>query len=110
MEEEEENLGTGGFASTPNVGGEGTSISQPGTGTGKSFTVHPCFFFFLALGPGHASPPLRRPDYSSVNPEDVDAVIEDVAKAAKADAEKIAAEEAAKGAAEDAAKGPHRWY
>ena len=41
-----------------------------------------------------------------MNPEDVDAVIEDVAKAAEADAEKIAAEEAAKGAAEYAAKGP----
>ena len=57
MEEEEENLGAGGFASTPNVGGEGTSISQPGTGTGKSFAIRPCFFFFPALGPGLASPP-----------------------------------------------------
>ena len=41
-----------------------------------------------------------------MNPEDVDAIIEDVTKAAEADAEKIAAEEAAKGAAEDATKGP----
>nr|XP_045087625.1 acidic leucine-rich nuclear phosphoprotein 32-related protein-like [Aegilops tauschii subsp. strangulata] len=46
------------------------------------------------------------PDSSSVNPEDVDAIIQNIAKAAEADAEKIAAEEATKGAVEDAAKGP----
>jgi len=38
--------------------------------------------------------------------EDIDAVIEDVAKDAAAEAEKIATEEAAKGAADNAAKGP----
>nr|XP_040253716.1 myosin heavy chain, embryonic smooth muscle isoform-like [Aegilops tauschii subsp. strangulata] len=43
---------------------------------------------------------------SSVNPENMDAIIEDVAKAAEVDAEKIAAEAAAKGVAEDAAEGP----
>ena len=37
--------------------------------------------------------------------EDIDTVIEDVARDAAAEADKIAAEEAAKGAAEDAAKG-----
>ena len=47
MEEEEENLGTGGFASVPNVGGEGTSASQPGTG--KSFAFRPCSFSFQIL-------------------------------------------------------------
>nr|XP_040254156.1 uncharacterized protein LOC120972727 [Aegilops tauschii subsp. strangulata] len=43
-------------------------------------------------------------DSSWVNPEDVDAIVEDVAKAAEADAERIATEEAIKGAAEDAAE------
>ena len=106
MEEEEENLGAGGFASTPNVGGEGTSVSQPSTGTGKPFAVRPCSFSFWLLVLALPHPLLRRPDSSSVNPEDVDAVIEGIAKAAEADAEKIAAEEAAKDAAEDAAEGP----
>ena len=66
----------------------------------------PASFSFRLLVLALPHPLLRRPDSSSVNPEDVDAVIEDVAKAAEADAEKIAAEEAAKGAAEDAAEGP----
>nr|XP_040245394.1 tol-Pal system protein TolA-like [Aegilops tauschii subsp. strangulata] len=56
----------------------------------------------VAKDAGTVEPPKNS---SSVNPEDVDAVIENVAKVAEADAEKIAAEEAAKGAAEDAAKG-----
>ena len=87
MEDEEENLGAGGFASTPNVGGEGTAVSQPGTGTGKPFAVRPCSFSFwlLVLALPHSL--LWCPDPSSVNPEDMDAVIEDVAKAAEADAE-----------------------
>ena len=38
--------------------------------------------------------------------EDIDTVIEEVARDAEAEADKIAAEEAAKTAAEDAAKGP----
>ena len=41
-----------------------------------------------------------------MDPGDIDAIIEDVAKDAAAEAEKIAAEETAKGAAEDAAKAP----
>ena len=45
-------------------------------------------------------------DFPSTDPEDVDTVIEDVAKDAATQPEKIAAEESAKGAAEDAAKGP----
>nr|XP_020151905.1 translation initiation factor IF-2-like [Aegilops tauschii subsp. strangulata] len=47
--------------------------------------------------------PATRPP--SADREDIDTVIEDVAKDAAAEADKIAAEEAAKGAAEDAAKG-----
>ena len=68
------------------------------------FVPVPFSFWLLVLALPH--PLLRRPDFSSVNPEDVDAVIEGVAKAAEADAEKIAAEEAAKDAAEDTAEGP----
>ena len=45
-------------------------------------------FWLLVLALPH--PLFWRPDSSSVNLEDVDAVIEDVAKAAEADAEKIA--------------------
>nr|XP_020195860.1 brain acid soluble protein 1-like [Aegilops tauschii subsp. strangulata] len=56
----------------------------------------------VAKDAGAAEPPENS---SSVNPEDVDAVIEGVAKAVMADAEKIAAEEAAKDAAEDTAEG-----
>ena len=51
------------------------------------------------------SPP-RYPDPSPADREDIDTVIEEVARAAEAEAAKIAAKEAAKGAAEDAAKGP----
>ena len=65
----------------------------------------PVSFSFLLLVLALPHPLLQRPDSSSVNPEDVDAVIEDVAKAAEADAEEIATEEAAEGVAEDAAKG-----
>ena len=64
------------------------------------------FLFFLNLGLGFTSSPSRYPDPPSADPEDVDTVIEDVAKDAAAEAEKITTEEAAKGAAEDAAKGP----
>nr|XP_040258236.1 translation initiation factor IF-2-like [Aegilops tauschii subsp. strangulata] len=42
----------------------------------------------------------------AVDQEDIDAIIEDVAKDAAVEAEKVAAEESAKGAAEGAAKGP----
>jgi len=66
------------------------------------------FLFFLNLDLGLASSPSRYLDFPSVDPEDIDTVIEDVAKDAAAEAEKIAAEETAKGAAEDAAKGPAR--
>nr|XP_040245953.1 uncharacterized protein CG45076-like [Aegilops tauschii subsp. strangulata] len=45
-------------------------------------------------------------DPLSADREDLDTVIEDLAKNAAAEAEKIAAEEAARGAAEDAAQGP----
>nr|XP_020191277.1 myristoylated alanine-rich C-kinase substrate-like [Aegilops tauschii subsp. strangulata] len=45
-------------------------------------------------------------DLPSTNPEDVDTVIEEVAKDVEAEADKIAVEEAAKTAAEEAAKGP----
>ena len=41
-----------------------------------------------------------------MDPEDIDTVIEDVAKDAAAEADKIAAEEAARAATEDATKGP----
>nr|XP_040249574.1 translation initiation factor IF-2-like [Aegilops tauschii subsp. strangulata] len=74
-EEEEASLGAGGSASTPDVGGEGGSSSQPGT------------------------------DPPSADREDIDTVIKDVTKDAAAEAEKIAAEEATEDAFEDAAKG-----
>ena len=48
--------------------------------------------------------PSRYPDPPSADREDIDTVIEDVAKDAAAEAEKIATEEAAKDAAEGAAK------
>ena len=67
------------------------------------FVPVPFSFWLLVLALPHSL--LWCPDPSSVNPEDVDTVIEDITKAAEADAKKIAAEEAAKGAAEDAAKG-----
>nr|XP_020194064.1 tol-Pal system protein TolA-like [Aegilops tauschii subsp. strangulata] len=51
-----------------------------------------------------ASSSSKRP--SSVDPEDIDTVIEEVAREAKAEADKITAEETAKAAAEDATKGP----
>nr|XP_020149654.1 fibrous sheath CABYR-binding protein-like [Aegilops tauschii subsp. strangulata] len=76
MEEDEENFGAGGFPSALDVGGEGTSASQPGT------------------------------DRLSADREDLDTVIEDIAKSTVVEAEKIAAEENARGAAEDAAEGP----
>nr|XP_020147919.1 uncharacterized protein LOC109733133 [Aegilops tauschii subsp. strangulata] len=55
--------------------------------------------------------PRRSPRFSpqhlpSTNPKDVDTVIKEVAKDAKAEADKIAAEEAAKTAVEEAARGP----
>nr|XP_020185134.1 uncharacterized protein LOC109770834 [Aegilops tauschii subsp. strangulata] len=71
MEEEEENSGASSSASTPNVGGEGASASQPDT------------------------------DPLSTDREDLDTVIEDVAEEAAAEAEKTATEEAARGAAEE---------
>ena len=43
-----------------------------------------------------------------MDPEDVDAIVEGVAKAAGADTEKVAVEEAAKDAAEEATVGPSR--
>ena len=61
------------------------------------FVPVPFSFLLLALASPYSL--LWCPDSSWVNPEDVDAVFEDVAKAAEADAEKIAAEEAAKGTA-----------
>ncbi|KAM3385561.1 hypothetical protein ACQJBY_009401 [Aegilops geniculata] len=55
--------------------------------------------------------PRRSPRFSpqrlpSTNPEDVDTIIEEVAKDAEAEVDKIVAEEAAKSAAEEATKGP----
>nr|XP_040243866.1 uncharacterized protein LOC120963320 [Aegilops tauschii subsp. strangulata] len=70
------NPGAGGSVAAPNLGGEGPTPSEPGTNP------------------------------SLADPEDIDTVIEEVAKDAAAEADKIIAEEAAKGATEDAAKGP----
>ena len=50
--------------------------------------------------------PSRYPDPSPADREDIDTVIEEVARDAEAEADKIAAEEAAKTAAEEAAKEP----
>ena len=47
--EEEEDLGAGGFASMPNIGGEGTSVSQPGTGTVSRSPFVPASFSFRLL-------------------------------------------------------------
>nr|XP_020161817.2 neurofilament medium polypeptide-like [Aegilops tauschii subsp. strangulata] len=46
------------------------------------------------------------PNRPSTDQEDIDPIIEDVAKDAAAEAEKVAVEESAKGAAEDTAEGP----
>nr|XP_045086317.1 uncharacterized protein LOC123494495 [Aegilops tauschii subsp. strangulata] len=73
--EEEENPGADGSVPALNVGGEGATSSQPSA------------------------------DPSPADPEDVDTIIEEVARDAAAEADKIAAEEAAKTAAEEAAKG-----
>ena len=45
------------------------------------------FLFFVNLGLGFASSPSRYPDPPSAGQEDIDTVIEDVAKAAAADAD-----------------------
>ena len=104
-EEEEANSGAGGFASAPNVGGEGTSASRPGTG--KSLAFRLCSFFVLSeswsrlrLIPFSVS----RSSFGGSGGHRT--VIKDVAKDAAAEADKIAAEEAARGVAEDATKGP----
>nr|XP_020161636.1 nuclear matrix constituent protein 1a-like [Aegilops tauschii subsp. strangulata] len=75
-EEEEASLDAGGSVPATNVGGEGTTFSQFGT------------------------------DPPSTDQEDIDTVIEEVAKDAEAESAKIAAGEAAKSAVEEAAKGP----
>ena len=65
------------------------------------------FFLFLPiLGFGFVSSPPWCPDRPPVDQEDIDAIIEDVAKDAAAEAEKVTAEESVKGATEDAAKRP----
>nr|XP_020171311.1 uncharacterized protein LOC109756888 [Aegilops tauschii subsp. strangulata] len=74
MEEEETNLGAGGPTPAMNVGREGVPSSQPGAGA------------------------------SSANQENIDTVIEEVTKDAKAEADKITTEEAAKTAAEEAGR------
>nr|XP_020161781.1 probable E3 ubiquitin-protein ligase IRF2BPL [Aegilops tauschii subsp. strangulata] len=74
MEEGEASLGAGGSVPTTNVGGEGTTSSQLGT------------------------------DPPSTDQEDIDTVIEEVAKDAEAEAAKIVAGEVAKSAPEEAAK------
>nr|XP_040258352.1 uncharacterized protein LOC120975722 [Aegilops tauschii subsp. strangulata] len=51
-------------------------------------------------------PPVGTSHPSSADRQDIDTVIEEVARGAAAEADKIAAEEAAKTAAEDATKGP----
>nr|XP_020177560.1 cuticle collagen 40-like [Aegilops tauschii subsp. strangulata] len=76
MEEDQVNSGAGGSIPAMNVGGEGNTSSQLGT------------------------------DPPSMDQEDINTVIGEVAKDAEAEATKIAAEEAAKSAAEEAAKGP----
>jgi hypothetical protein len=45
-EEEEANSGAGGFASAPDVGGEGVSASQPGTGKSLAFRLCSFSLFF----------------------------------------------------------------
>ena len=64
------------------------------------------FLSLLALGLGFVSSPFWCPNHPSADQDDINAIIEDVAKDAAAEAEKVAAEESAKGTAEDATKGP----
>ena len=64
------------------------------------------FLFLLILCLGFVSCPSWCPDRPSADQEDIDTVIEDVAKDGAAEADKIATKEAARGAAEDATKGP----
>lgn len=45
--EEEENAGTGGFASTSDLGGEGTSASRPSAGKPLAFRFCLHSFFLL---------------------------------------------------------------
>ena len=56
------------------------------------------------MAPSHS--PSWYPDPSSADREDIDTIIEEVARDAEAEADKIATEEAAKTAADDVAKGP----
>ena len=87
------------------LAGRGPLLPSPAL-VSRSPSVPVLFLSFLTLGLGFASSPSWYPDRPSADQEDIDTVIEDVAKAAEAEAEKIVDEEAAKGAAEDAAKGP----
>ena len=89
----------------PNLGGEGATSSEPGTG--ELFALCPCsFFFFLNFDSALPHPPSWHLGAPSADQENIDAVIKEVARDAEAEANKIAAEEASKGAAEDAAKEP----
>nr|XP_020186719.1 tropomyosin-1, isoforms 33/34-like [Aegilops tauschii subsp. strangulata] len=76
MRTEEVDMGAGGSIPATDVGGEGTTSSQPGTG---------------------ASPPVEQGD--------TDTIIEEAAADTMAKAEKVATEEAAETAAKDAAEG-----
>lgn len=103
--EEEEALGISSSILALNVGGEGATSSQLGTGELFASRSHSFFFFQnLILTSPHF--PSRYPDPSSVDREDMDTIIGEVAKVAAAEADEIAAEEAAKDVAEDAAEGP----
>ena len=70
----------------------------------RSPFVPALFLFLLILGLGFVSFPSWCLDRPPADQEDIDAIIEDVAKDAAAEAEKVAAKESAKGDAKDAAK------
>ncbi|KAM3410375.1 hypothetical protein ACQJBY_002530 [Aegilops geniculata] len=86
------------------LAGRGPLLPSPAR-VSHSLSVPVLFLFFLNLGLGFASSPSRYLDPPLADREDIDIVIEDVAKDATAEVEKIATEEAAKDAAEGAAKG-----
>ena len=87
------------------LAGRGPLLPSPALVSRSPF-VPVLFLFLLILGLGFVSSPSWCPDRPSADQEDIDAIMEDVAKDATAEAEKVAAEESAKGATEDAGKGP----
>nr|XP_020161452.1 uncharacterized protein CG45076-like [Aegilops tauschii subsp. strangulata] len=100
---------------TPNTLPPSTTPPR-GASPARAFTIEPAHMEEEAnLGAGGSAPAMNaggegatssQPDPSSADREDINTVIEEVARDGEAEADNIAAEEAAKAAAEEAAKGP----